>query len=105
TLEADRFPMVEIEGVARAGTSPLRFEGVLRLHGVERPVIASLLVSRLGPRVAVPTLLSIDLDAYGVSAPQIGSVRAGNRVEIVFAARMRVNQAAALSGGRFSPPS
>ena len=98
-FESRRFPMVEVEGVARAGESPLRFDGTLTLHGVVHPLSASVTAVRAGSMVVVRSSFDIDVSLFGLSHPPSRLPRLGNRVKIDFLARLRAHRDAVASGG------
>lgn len=86
---------IEIEGVAKMGRSPVRFEGTVTLHGVRQPFHTELTLSRIGSRIAVRTAFSLDLASFGVARP----AEIGSKVDVDFAARLRIHPRAVISGG------
>jgi polyisoprenoid-binding protein YceI len=100
-LESDRFPAVEVEGIARASDSSLR--GTITVHGVSRPLIATLTMTRVGALLLVQTSVTVALDSFGVLAPAVASQRIGNLLEISVLGRLHVNPDAVLSGGALRP--
>ena len=98
-LDAGQFPIIEVEGVAKAGKLPVRFEGTVTFHGVTRPLVASLSLARLGSRIAVRTTFSIDLKEFDVTPPDVQSARVESKIDVDFLARLRVHPRAVVSGG------
>jgi polyisoprenoid-binding protein YceI len=96
-LDSGRFPTVEIEGIARASDSSLR--GTITVHGVSRPLIATLTMTRVGARLLVQTSVTVALDSFGILAPAVASQRIGNFVEVSVLGRLHVHPDSVLSGG------
>jgi len=90
-LEAERFPEVIVEGIARSG----RFNGTVTLHGVSQSLSAPLNAERRGASLVVRTTFPIALDAFHVKPPP----GAGNRVQVDFVARLHLHPDAVLGGG------
>jgi len=92
-MQAELYPFVEIEGIARGK----RFEGTLRLHGVSRPLNVDITVDRAGGRLIASSSFFIELDDFGVSLPAVAS-----RVAVEFLARISASPLAVVSGGAVS---
>lgn len=106
-VDSERYPFVEIEGVARAGASPVQFAGTIGVRGVTRPISTSLHLQRIRSMVAVWTSFSVDVDALGIALPAVETSRPEKKVDITFAARLRAHPSAVASGGflnRQQPP-
>lgn len=88
--QAERFPFVEVEGIARGG----EFDGVLTLRGVSRPLKAHVPVARVDGRVVANASFQIRLSDYGISLPSVG-----DRLRIEFVARLPAAERAVISGG------
>lgn len=100
-LESGRFPTVEIEGIARASDSSWR--GTITVHGVSRPLIATLTMTRVGERLVVQTSLTLALDSFGVLAPSLASQRIGNSLDVSVLGRLHVHPESVLSVGSLHP--
>lgn len=100
-LESGRFPTLEIEGIARASDSSWR--GTITVHGVSRPLAATLTMTRVGERLVVQTSLTVALDSFGVLAPSVASQRIGNLVEVSVLGRFQVHPESVLSVGALHP--
>lgn len=100
-MDSDRFPTVEIEGIARVSDSSWR--GTLTMHGVSRPLIATLTMARVGARLLVQASLTVALDSFGVRAPSIASQRIGNLVDVSVLGLLQVHPDSVLSGGALRP--
>lgn len=101
-LEADRFPVIELEGQAsaakRSGQSTARLDGTLSLHGVSQRVQAQVRILRDGKTLYVQTSFGVDLASFGLQAPTIGGIAVSPRVQIELHALMRPGAPAALAG-------
>lgn len=98
-IDANQYPIIEVEGTAKAGSLPIRFEGTVTFHGVTRPLVASLSLTRMGARVAVRTSFTIDLKAFDVAPPAIDATPVEDRIAVEFIARLRVHPRSVVSGG------
>jgi polyisoprenoid-binding protein YceI len=102
-LEAESYPVLEVEGIAKAGALPVRFAGVIRLHGEQRPFTALLAIARAGEKVAVRTTLTIDPDTFGVERPTIGGAQLDRTITVDASLVLRINPQAVVSGGFVNP--
>jgi polyisoprenoid-binding protein YceI len=93
--ESDRHPAVELDGVVKAN----EFQGTIAFHGKAFPLTVPLTLSRIGSMVAVRTSFSLDLATFGIAPPAVDSQPIERRVEVSFAARLRVHPGAVTSGG------
>lgn len=89
-LQADRHPLVEVEGTVRGG----RFSGTLTLRGVTNPLSAPVRIVRAGRQLVVDTSFAFDLAAFGVRSPSGRS-----RVTVDFVARVSADPRAVEAGG------
>ena len=104
-LEAERFPMIEVEGIAQVGALPVRFSGTLRIHGVSQPFTALLSISRAGMQLTASSSFSIDLDAFGVARPSLEGIRHERKLDLDFSCRLSLHPQAVVSGGFVRPAS
>src|SRR5712692_8219902 len=88
--EAERYPFIEVEGVARNS----QFEGTLALRGVSRPLRIQISVVRLGAHWVTHATFTLDLNDFGISLPSVD-----RHVSIGFDSRFAVSPQAVLSGG------
>ena len=90
-LEADKFPAIEFEGRAPATSSDDAthpFEGLVRLHGVERPLSVPVKVVRDGKLAFVHLSFTLQLSAFGVSRPSIAGAQLADQVEVQVTTRL-----------------
>jgi polyisoprenoid-binding protein YceI len=86
---------IEVAGIAKPGSGPVHFDGTVTMHGKAQPFHTTLHLTRLGSRLAVRTSFAIDLDSFGIARP----AEFGAKVDVEFAARLRVHPRAVISGG------
>jgi polyisoprenoid-binding protein YceI len=92
-VDTDRFPDVEFEGEAplgkRAGQFTVKLAGTLTVHGVSQPVSVPVKVVRDGQLFFVQASFAVDLAAFGLQAPSLGSLEVSPRLQIDFASLLR----------------
>lgn len=93
--DAEHHPAVELEGVVKAN----EFQGTIALHGKSQPFNIPLTLTRIGSMVAVRSAFTIDLGAFAIVPPAIESLVVERKIEVSFAARLRVHPDAVTSGG------
>ncbi len=98
-LESARFPLVEVDGIAQTLALPVRFNGVVRLHGQTRPFAAVLSLARAGGQLAVSCSLALDLEAFGVARPWLDGAQLERNLEVEFSALLSIQPQAIASGG------
>jgi len=98
-LESARFPFVEVDGIAQTLSLPVRFTGVVRLHGQTRPFAAVLSLARAGGQLAVSCSLGLDLGGFGVERPSLDGALLDPKLEVEFSALLSIQPQAIASGG------
>jgi polyisoprenoid-binding protein YceI len=96
-MDSARFPTVEIQGVARNNDSSLR--GTITVHGICRPLVATLALTRVGSRLVLRTSLTVALDAFGVVPPALAQDRIGNVFDVTVVGLLRVHPDSVLTDG------
>jgi polyisoprenoid-binding protein YceI len=91
--EAERYPFIEVEGVARGG----RFEGTLALRGVSRPLQIHIGVVQSAGHWVTNATFTLDLNDFGISLPSVG-----RRIAVDFVSRFPVSPQAVIGGGAVS---
>ena len=94
-MAAARFPTVRIEGIARDA----KLVGTITMHGVSRPLTATLVQSRVENKLLLRTSLSLSFRAFGVTPPP----QMGDAVDVTVLALLSVRPEAVLSGGIATP--
>jgi polyisoprenoid-binding protein YceI len=92
-LQADQHPFVEVEGTVRGG----RFDGLLTLRGMTRPLSMPIQMVRAGRQLVVDASFAFNLAQFGVGGPS-----ARSRVVVDFVARVSADPRAVESGGALS---
>lgn len=64
------------------GSLSVPFEGVLSLHGVERPVAGEARISRVGTQVTGAATFSINLAEFGIAVPKYLGITVAEKVEV-----------------------
>ena len=91
-LQVDRYPQARLtlsrldvtqvpEG-ATFGAVSVPFEGVLLLHGVEKPVSGQAKVSRHDARVTVSAQFAVKLGDFGVDVPKYMGITVAEKVDV-----------------------
>ena len=91
-LQVDRYPQARLtlshldvsrlpEG-ATFGAMAIPFEGMLLLHGVEKPVSGQAKVSRHEDRISVNAQFSIKLGDFGVDVPKYMGITVAEKVDV-----------------------
>ena len=92
-MDAGSFPDVEFEGRTplgkRSGQFTVKLDGTLTVHGISQPVTVPVKVVRDGQLFFVQASFPVDLAAYGLSAPSLGSLVVSPKVQIDFASLLR----------------
>jgi len=91
--EAERYPFIEVEGVARGD----RFEGTLALRGVSRPLQIGIGVVQSAGHWVTNARFTLDLNDFGISLPSVG-----RRIAVDFVSRFPVSPQAVIGGGAVS---
>lgn len=90
---AEHYPYVEVEGIARDG----RFEGTMTIRGVSQPLAIDVHLTQLNGNWVANAAFTFDLTTFGIAMPGVGP-----RVSIDFVARVPMNPEAVISGGAVS---
>ena len=91
-LQTARFSRATLK-LSRVGLKPLPdatafknvsipFEGVLSLHGANRPVAGEARITRDGPRVSVAAAFTIDIREFGIDVPSYLGITVAEKVQV-----------------------
>ncbi len=96
-FESERFPEivftlsgVSAETLPEAGTSTVRLEGTLELHGVTRPLEVEVRLERDGQRLTVTGSFEVLLSDFGMSRPSFLVWRVDDRVTVTLVLKLRL---------------